>query len=234
MNNIRHVKASFAEQAIIFRRKHAWLGSWLYTGTFGSFIGFAVGFPMLLATVFPQSEMVEYVFVGPLLGAVIRPLGGWLADRMGGASLTFWNFAVMAAAMFGVLTVMPADAGPGNVTGFYLLFMVLFLTSGIGNGSVFHMIPSIFHTLHQRWSAGKGETARDLAMHQAETESAVALGFSASIAALGGFFIPIILAISTSLFGNPYAAIIAFGVFYLSCMLATWVWYYRKDAEVPC
>lgn len=234
MNNIRHVKASFAEQATIFRRKHAWLASWLYTGTFGSFIGFAVGFPILLATVFPQSGMIKYVFVGPLLGALIRPLGGWLADRMGGASLTFWNFAVMAAAMFGVLTVMPDGVDPGNVTGFYLLFLVVFVTSGIGNGSVFRMIPSIFQTLHQRWSADKDEAGRELARRQAETESAVTLGFSASIAALGGFFIPIVLAISSSLYGNPHAAMVVFGVFYMSCMLATWAWYYRKDAEVPC
>lgn len=234
MNNIRHVQASFAEQATIFRRKHAWLGSWLYTGTFGSFIGFAVGFPILLATVFPHSGMIRYVFVGPLLGALVRPLGGWLADRLGGASLTFWNFAVMAAAMFSLLTVMPDGADAGSVTSFYLLFMLVFVTAGIGNGSVFRMIPSIFHSLHQRWSADKGAAEQELAKHRADTESAVALGFTASIAALGGFFIPIVLAISSSLYGNAHAAMLVFAVFYLSCMLATWAWYYRKDAEVPC
>ncbi len=234
MNNIRHVQASFAEQAIVFHRKHAWLGSWLYTGTFGSFIGFAVGFPMLLATQFPESGMVRYAFVGPLLGALIRPLGGWLADRMGGASLTFWNFGVMTAAMFGVLFFVPADAYHGNVIGFYLLFLVLFLTAGVGNGSVFRMIPSVFHSLHQRWSAGKGEAEQASAERQAETETAVALGFSASIAAFGGFGIPVALAISTTLFGGPYFAVVCFGLFHLSCLFATWWWYFRKDAEVSC
>ena len=234
MNNIRYVQATFAEQATIFRRKHAWLGSWLYTGTFGSFIGFAVGFPMLLATQFPDSHIVKYAFVGPLLGALIRPLGGWLADRMGGASLTFWNFAVMAAAMVGVLLCLPTDTSPGNVTGFYLLFIVLFLTTGIGNGSVFNMIPNIFHTLHLRWSEGQDEARKALAMRQADTESAVALGFSASIAAFGGFFIPIALAISTYFFDNPHAAMSIFSVFYLSCLWVTWSWYYRNGAEVPC
>ena len=234
MNNIRHVRATFAEEAAIFRRKHAWIGSWLYTGTFGSFIGFAVGFPMLLATLFPDSNIVSYAFVGPLLGALIRPLGGWMADRMGGASLTFWNFAVMAAAIFASLAFLPGDAYAGNVTAFYLLFLVLFLTAGIGNGSVFRVIPSVFHTLHRRWAKDLDEAGRELAERQAETETAVALGFSASIAAFGGFFIPIALAISTDLFGTPYFAIAAFGVSTLTFMLATWWWYFRKGAEVPC
>jgi NNP family nitrate/nitrite transporter-like MFS transporter len=229
MNNIRHLEVSFADELAIFRRKHAWLGSWLYTGSFGSFIGFAVGFPMLLASQFPDSDIVMYAFVGPLLGALIRPLGGWLADRLGGASLTFWNFAVMAAAMFGILLFLPGDAYAGNLAGFYTLFLILFMTTGIGNGSVFRMIPIIFHTLHKRWSEDTGQ-----AMHQAETETAVALGFSASIAAFGGFFIPIVLAISVNMFGKLNFAMMAFGVFYLSCMLVTWAWYYRKDAEVPC
>jgi len=234
MNNIRQAQATFAEEATVFHRKHAWVGSWLYTGTFGSFIGFAVAFPMLLATQFPESGMVKYAFVGPLVGALIRPLGGWLADRMGGASLTFWNFGVMAAAMFGILFFVPGDAYQGNPTGFYLLFLVVFLTTGIGNGSVFRMIPSIFHTLHQRWSADKDETGRALAKHQAETETAVALGFTASIAAFGGFGIPVALAISNTLFGDLHFAMVCFGVFHLSCLFATWWWYYRKDAEVSC
>ncbi len=146
MNNIRHIQASFAEEATVFHRKHAWLGSWLYAGTFGSFIGFAVGISHVAGHPVPGSDMVRYAFVGPLLGALIRPLGGWLADRIGGASLTFWNFAVMAAAMFGILLFLPTDAYAGNLAGFYALFLILFLTAGIGNGSVFRMIPIIFHT----------------------------------------------------------------------------------------
>lgn len=165
---------------------------------------------------------------------LIRALGGWLADRMGGASITFWNFAVMAAAIFGTLLFLPADAYAGNVTGFYLLFLVVFVTAGIGNGSVFRVIPSVFHRLHRRWAANKDEAGQELAKHRAETETAVALGFSASIAAFGGFFIPIALAISSDLFGGPYFAIAAFGVSTLTCVLATWWWYFREGAEVKC
>jgi NNP family nitrate/nitrite transporter-like MFS transporter len=234
MNNIRHTQATFAEEAAIFHRKHAWVGSWLYTGTFGCFIGFAVGFPMLLATQFPGSGMFRYAFVGPLVGALIRPVGGWLADRRGGCSITFWTFGVMAAALFGVLMFLPGEGYEGNVTGFYLMFMLVFLTTGIGNGSVFSLIPRVFHTLHQLWSADKDEAGKAQARHQAETETAVALGFSASIAAFGGFFIPIALAISNDLSGSPYFAMTAFGVYVLSCMAATWWWYLRADAEVHC
>jgi NNP family nitrate/nitrite transporter-like MFS transporter len=178
--------------------------------------------------------MVKYAFVGPLLGALIRPIGGWLADRMGGASLTFWNFVVMAAVMFGVLLFLPTDDSAGSLTGFYTLFLILFVTAGIGNGSVFRMIPIIFHAIHKRWSEGLDAAGKAEAKHKAETEAAVALGFSASIAAFGGFIIPIALAISVDIFGKPNIAMIVFGLFYLSCLFATWAWYYRKGAEVPC
>jgi NNP family nitrate/nitrite transporter-like MFS transporter len=99
---------------------------------------------------------------------------------------------------------------------------------------VFRVIPSVFHALHQRWAKNKDAASLQLARRQAETETAVALGFAASIAAFGGFFIPIALAISSDLFGSPYFAIAAFGVSTLTFMLATWWWYYRAGAEVPC
>ncbi|MER2527288.1 MAG: MFS transporter, partial [Candidatus Competibacter denitrificans] len=92
MDNIGTVKASFAEQVAIFRHKHQWRMSWLYTGTFGSFIGLAVTFPMLVNTQFPNANAFKFAFLGPLLAALIRPLGGWLSDRIGGAIITCWVF----------------------------------------------------------------------------------------------------------------------------------------------
>jgi hypothetical protein len=93
MDNIASVKAGFAEQAAIFKHKHQWLMSWLYIGTFGSFIGLAAGFPMLVNTVFPGVDAFQFAFIGPLLAAFVRPIGGWLADRLGGAIITFGIFA---------------------------------------------------------------------------------------------------------------------------------------------
>ena len=88
MNDLASAKASFADQAVIFKRKHNWLMCWLYIGTFGSFIGFAAGFPLLVKGQFPQIDPSKYVFFGPLVGALARPVGGWLSDKIGGAKVT--------------------------------------------------------------------------------------------------------------------------------------------------
>src|SRR5256885_8568361 len=85
--------------AAIFRRKHNWVMCLLYLGTFGSFIGFAAGFPLLIKSQFPAVNPLAYAWLGPLLGALSRPFGGWLADKAGGARVTFWNFLVMAVAV---------------------------------------------------------------------------------------------------------------------------------------
>ena len=99
MNDIASAKASFKDQAVIFKRKHNWLMCWLYTGTFGSFIGYSAGLPMLIKTLFPDLNPTQYAFLGPLVGALSRPLGGWLADKLGGARVTLWNFMVMTVAV---------------------------------------------------------------------------------------------------------------------------------------
>jgi NNP family nitrate/nitrite transporter-like MFS transporter len=219
---------------VIFRRKHAWLLGWLYAGTFGSFIGFAAGFPMLLASQFAGSGAAKYAFIGPLLGAVVRPLGGWLADRLGGARVSLWNFAVMALAMYATLVFLPSESDPGRVGGFFAGFLVLFLTAGIGNGSVFRMVPSVFAGLHQRGAADQDEVAQARAIGDAEKETAVALGFTASLAAFGGFYIPLAVGLSINLSGLPVIAMASFCAFYLSCVLTTWWWYFRPGAEAPC
>ena len=107
MNDIASAKASFADQAVIFKRKHNWLMCWLYIGTFGSFIGFAAGFPLLMKGQFPDVDPSKYVFFGPLVGALARPVGGWLSDKMGGAKVTQVVFVLMIAAVFGVLNFLP-------------------------------------------------------------------------------------------------------------------------------
>ncbi|MBS1109057.1 MAG: Nitrite extrusion protein, partial [Anaeromyxobacteraceae bacterium] len=103
MNDIASARASFREQSIIFRRKHNWIMCWLYTGTFGSFIGYSAGLPLLIKAQFPGVDPVKYAFLGPLVGALARPVGGWLSDKLGGARVTLWNFIAMAAAAGGVI-----------------------------------------------------------------------------------------------------------------------------------
>ena len=234
MNDLSSAKASFSEQAVIFKRKHNWLMCWLYLATFGSFIGFAAGFPMLIKTQFPGVDPLKFAFLGPLVGALVRPLGGWLADKLGGARVTLWNFVLMIAAVFGVLAFIPVAGTEGNFYGFLAMFMLLFVTTGIGNGSTFRMIPVIFRTLSERSSVGQPAVIKEQASKNAGKEAAAVLGFSSAVAAYGAFFIPKSFGTSMALTGGPQMALYVFIGFYVSCIGVTWWWYSRKGAETPC
>jgi NNP family nitrate/nitrite transporter-like MFS transporter len=234
MNDIASARASFSEQAVIFKRKHNWLMCWLYLGTFGSFIGYSAGFPLLIKSQYPEVNALAFAFLGPLVGAVIRPVGGWLSDKLGGAPVTFWNFIAMVIAVFGVLYFLPSGPSGGNFYGFLVMFMALFLTSGIGNGSTFRMIPIIFLTERTRAAEGKGSVAREQAIKDANKEAAAVLGFSSAIGAYGGFFIPKSYGTSIAATGGPEAALYMFIVFYVTCIVMTWWYYSRKNAEMPC
>lgn len=238
MNDIAQAKASFAAQAAIFRRKHNWLMCLLYLGTFGSFIGYAAGFPLLIKNEFPHVNPLAYAWVGPLVGAIVRPFGGWLADKLGGARVTLWNFVVMALAVGGVLVFLPSGAPGGNVSGnfggFFLSFLALFFTTGIGNGSTFRMIPVIFLALNLREAASNDREAVERATKQGNTEAAAALGFCAAMAAYGGFFIPKSYGSAIALTGGPEAALYLFIAFYVVCIAVTWWHYARRGAPMPC
>jgi len=234
MNDIADAKASFAEQAVIFRRKHNWLMCWLYLGTFGSFIGYAAGFPLLIKSQFPQVNALQYAWMGPLVGALIRPVGGWLADKLGGARVTFWNFILMAIAVVGVLYYLPSGPSHGNFAGFLAMFMVLFLTTGIGNGSTFRMIPVIFLNERTAGIARKESPEWERAVRDGNKEAAAVLGFSGAIGAYGGFFIPKSYGTSISMTGGPEFALYLFIAFYVSCIAVTWWFYSRRNAPMPC
>jgi len=234
MNDIADAKASFREQAVIFKRKHNWIMCWLYLGTFGSFIGYSAGFPLLIKSQFPEINALQYAWVGPLVGAVIRPFGGWLSDKLGGAVVTFWNFIVMAVAVGGVLYFLPSGPSGGSFAGFFSCFLALFLTTGIGNGSTFRMIPVIFLAERSREAAGRGQAAMDQAVKDANKEAAAVLGFSGAVGAYGGFFIPKSYGTSIEYMGGPEGALYLFIAFYLTCIAITWWYYARKNAPMPC
>ncbi|WP_035882337.1 NarK family nitrate/nitrite MFS transporter [Cupriavidus metallidurans] len=233
MHDIADARASFAEQAVIFTRKHNWLMCWLYIGTFGSFIGFSAGLALLTKSQFPGVNPTAYAFLGPLVGALTRPVGGWISDRLGGARVTLWTFIGMIFAVCAVLGALPADGGAGNFPAFLGAFIVLFALTGIGNGSTFRMIPVIFLTERQR-AAGKDAASQRQAVQDAGKESAAVLGFSGAIGAYGGFFIPKSFGTSLDLTGSPLAALYCFIVFYVTCVLVTWWFYARRNAAMPC
>jgi NNP family nitrate/nitrite transporter-like MFS transporter len=221
MNDLASAKASFAEQSIIFRRSQNWIMCWLYTGTFGSFIGYSAGFPLLSKTQFPEVEVLKFAFLGPLVGALSRSLTGWISDRWGGARVTFWVFIGMALGVVGVLYFL----GTHNFLGFFSMFVFLFFVSGVGNASTFQMIPAIMRKEMHRFMPQADDAERT---RQAEKESAAIIGFSSAIAAYGAFFIPKGYGTSIALTGGPQAALWAFLAFYVSCILLTWAVYTRR------
>jgi NNP family nitrate/nitrite transporter-like MFS transporter len=223
MNNLTSARSTFKDQLAITRNKHTWVMSWLYIGTFGSFIGYSAAFPLLLKTQFPQLT-ANLAFLGPLVGSLARPLGGKLADKIGGARVTLWNFIAMGIATVGVITFVGSHSFPGFLT----MFLVLFVTTGVGNGSTFRMIPVIFRRENLRAVAGQGAEAERRAMEIARRESAAVLGFTSAIGACGGYLIPRSFGASIHATGGPQLALTGFLVFYVSCVALTWAFYVHK------
>lgn len=243
MNDVADAKASFAAQAAIFVQKHNWLMCVLYLGTFGSFIGFAAGFPLLIKSQFPAVNPLAYAWLGPLVGALIRPFGGWLSDKVGGARVTLWDFVLLVIGVLGVLYFLPKGQsafalpfGPaeGSFTGFFVMFLLLFVATGIGNGSTFRMIPVIFTELKSRETAGAGEAQRAAAVKEGTVLGAAAVGFAGAFGAYGGFFIPKSYGTSIAATGGPELALWVFAAFYAVCVAITWWFYARRRAEMPC
>lgn len=208
MDNLPNTKQSVKEQSIIFKNKHTWIMSWLYTMCFGSFIGYAAAFPLLIKSEFPEVNALQLAFLGPLVGAAVRPVGGWIADKLGGAIVTFWDIIIMIAATLGVIYFL----NDKNFTGFLLMFIILFFTTGIANGSTFRMIPIIFEP----------------------KQAAPVLGFTGAIAAYGAFLIPKIFSWSISVSGAANMALYLFIGYYVISLVVCWYYYSRKNAEIKC
>jgi len=215
MNDISSAKSSFSDQAVIFKRKHNWLMCWLYMGTFGSFIGYAAGFPLLTKTLFPSVNAMQYVFLGPLIGALSRSATGWLSDKVGGARVTLWVFVVMILGVLGIIYFINVH----SFAGFFAMFMILFAATGVGNASTFQMIPNIMRQELIRLMPGVSAETR---LRQAEKESAAITGFTSAIAAYGFFLIPALYATI-----GPRNALWVFLGFYVTCVIITWAFYTR-------
>lgn len=224
MNDLSTAKASFMDQAVIFKRKHNWIMCWLYTGTFGSFIGFSAAFPLFTKTQFPDVNVLQIAFLGPLVGALSRSFTGWIADRFGGARVTLVVFILMMLGTLGVLYFLGEKDQPGAFAGFFACFILLFFASGVGNASTFQMIPAIMRKEVRRLEPHLDD---DRLTRQVEKESAAITGFTSAVAAFGAFFIPNSFGMSLTFTGSASAALYAFLAFYVSCLLITWFAYVR-------
>ncbi len=218
------MKASFADQSVIFRRLHNWIMCWLYTGTFGSFIGFSAAFPLLSKILFPSVNALSYAFLGPLVGAAARAFSGKPCDRIGGGRITLGVFVAMALGTVGVLYAIGLKDSALGFPLFFACFLFLFAASGVGNASTFQMIPAIMRKEVGRLEPGLA--AADL-VRQSDKEAAAIIGFTSAVAAFGAFFIPKSFGSSIAATGGPEAALYAFLGFYVSCIGATW-WFYTR------
>ncbi|EAB6605031.1 nitrate/nitrite transporter [Salmonella enterica subsp. enterica serovar Amager] len=229
MNDIGSSKASVVSQLPVLKRLHLWLLSLLYLAAFGSFIGFSAGFAMLAKTQFPDVNILQLAFFGPFIGALARSAGGVISDKFGGVRVTLINFIFMALFTALLFLTLPGS-GAGSFSAFYLVFMGLFLTAGLGSGSTFQMIAVIFRqiTLYNvKLRGGSDEQAQ----REAVTDTAAALGFISAIGAVGGFFIPKAFGTSLALTGSPVGAMKIFLLFYIACVLLTWLVYGRRKPK---
>lgn len=206
----------------------------IYLGTFGSFIGFSAGFPLLTKSQFPDIDPVKYAFLGPLVGALARPIGGIWADKIkSGAKITNLVFIGMILAVMGVMAFLPSNGQGGSFWGFFACFFALFALTGIGNGSTFMQIPVIFLNQHQQY-AQQGLVSEEQARLNATKEGAAVAGFTGAFAAYGGFFVPKSYGASIEATGSANMALWGFVGFYVLCLALNWWYYSRSNAEAKC
>lgn len=224
------IRASLERQYRIFNNKHTWVMSVLYVMTFGSFIGFAAALPLSIQVIFGYSHILvdgvmthntpnpngpsalTYAWIAPFIGALIRPVGGWISDRLGGALVTQVCAVVMVIAALGAAYFMQQayqSATPEQYfMPFFLLFLLLFAASGIGNASTFKTIAVVFP----------------------KEQAGPVLGWTSAVAAYGAFYIPQVFGEQIRA-ATPEYAMVGFAVFYALCLVLNWFYYLRKSGE---
>jgi NNP family nitrate/nitrite transporter-like MFS transporter len=226
------MKDNIRKQFAIFKDKHTWSMTALYIVTFGSFIGFSMALPLSMKVIFGVSHVPDasgvmqhtlnnpnaptilaYAWIGPFVGAAVRPVGGWISDKVGGSIVTQIISAVMVVASVAVGYVMMQAYGSATpeeyFPAFLGLFIVLFFASGIGNGSTFRTIGVIFD----------------------RTQAGPVLGWTSAVAAYGAFVAPIVIGDEIKA-GTPQYAMYSFAAFYAVCLVLNWWFYLRRGAYV--
>ncbi|MFF4753039.1 nitrate/nitrite transporter [Streptomyces sp. NPDC002514] len=223
MDNLASVKNDTGAARDAAKEAHTWIMSFLYVGTFGSFIGYSFAFGQVLTTEFGRTPLqaAYLTFVGPLLGSLVRPLGGRLADRYGGARITLWTYGAMAAAT----AVLIVAGQQRSLALFTVTFVVLFALTGLGNGSTYKMIPGIF----QAKALAAGLTG-EAAVRYGRRLSGASMGLIGAVGALGGVGINLAFRQSFLSSGTGTGAFAAFLACYTVCSVVTWAVYLRRPA----
>ncbi|MFE1775346.1 nitrate/nitrite transporter [Streptomyces sp. NPDC059008] len=224
MDNLAPVTNDTGAARDAVREPHTWVMSLLYIGTFGSFIGYSFAFGLVLQIQFARTPLqaASLTFVGPLLGSLIRPIGGRLADRFGGARITLGNFAAMGLATGVVIYASSVRSLPVFLAG----FIALFVLSGLGNGSTYKMIPGIFQAeALRRGLVGEAAEAHGRRL------SGAAMGLIGAVGALGGLGINLAFRQSFAATGSGTPAFVSFLACYVVCATVTWAVYLRPAAR---
>ncbi|MFI2374048.1 nitrate/nitrite transporter [Streptomyces sp. NPDC018964] len=226
MDNLASVKNDTGAAKDAAGEAHTWIMSFLYIGTFGSFIGYSFAFGQVLQSQFDRTplEAAYVTFIGPLLGSLIRPVGGSLADRYGGARITLWNFVAMGTATVVLIVASMRE----SLALFTVAFVVLFVLTGLGNGSTYKMIPGIF----QAKALARGLVGEEAAAYGRRLSGA-SMGLIGAVGALGGVGINLAFRQSFLSYGSGTGAFVAFLACYVVCFVATWAVYLRRPAARP-
>ena len=228
MNNLTQMSNSKRAMREVSKDRNTWIISLLYIGTFGSFIGFSFAFGQVLqvqfADVFSTPVKAAYLtFLGPLIGSLIRPVGGQLADRLGGARVSFVNFVAMALGASVVLVASLMQSLPLYLVGFIMLFAF----SGIGNGSVYKMIPAIFKSKSGTEIINGADPA--VSMAKSQRMAGALIGIAGAIGAFGGVLVNLAFRQSFLATKSADSAYIGFIAFYAVCFVVTWFVYIRES-----
>lgn len=226
------MKENVAKQFAIFKNKHTWSLTALYVVTFGSFIGFSMALPLAITVIFGFQHVPDaagvlthtlknpnapsaltYAWIGPFVGAAVRPIGGWISDKVGGSIVTQVISAVMVFASAAVGYVMQQAYGSATPEQYFPAFMglmvLLFAASGVGNGSTFRSVGVIFD----------------------RTQAGPVLGWTSAVAAYGAFIAPVLIGEQIKA-GTPQLAFYGFAAFYAVCLVLNWWFYLRGGAEI--
>ncbi|MGC0155093.1 MFS transporter [Chromobacterium vaccinii] len=221
------------DQLDAMKDAHTWYICLLYMGSYGTFLGFAAAFPLLARSMFPLVDASPYLFVGPMVCALSRPLGGWMGDRVGGGIATVISNLAMALGTVGAYLSLPASGDGGSFWLFLAMFQLIFFAAGVGNGSSYQLAPKVFLILAGREAQRLGTDPR-LAYLRGGRRGASAMNVSSVLAAFGGFVIPKAFGSSLSWFGGVLPAFAMFFAFYLLCTAVAWWQYSRPQAALRC